>query len=58
MSSEYIFSAETKSYNPIQEEGMKQKGHLTSFSPVTSTNEGISPTKCLTFSFNPFTTLV
>ena len=30
----------------------------TSFSPVTSTKVGISPQNFLTFSFNPFSTLV
>ena len=30
----------------------------TSFSPVTSTNVGISPQNSLTFSFNTFATLV
>ena len=30
----------------------------TSFSPVTSTNVGFGPQNFLTFSFNPFTTLV
>ena len=31
-----------------------QKAPPTSFSPVTSTNVGISPKNFLTFSFNPF----
>ena len=35
-----------------------QKGPRTSFSPVTSTNVGISAQNFLTFSFNPFATLV
>ena len=35
-----------------------QKGSPTSFSPVTSTNLEISPQNFLTFSFNPFATLV
>ena len=35
-----------------------QKGPSTSFSPVTSTNVGISPQNFLTFSFNPFVTRV
>ena len=43
--------------NPIQDEG-GQKGPPTSFSPVTSTNIGIRPQNVLTFSFNPFVTLV
>ena len=40
------------------EGGGRQKGPLTSFSPVTSTNVGVSPKNCLTFSYNPFATLV
>ena len=42
-------------------EGEGQKAPLpspTSFSPVTSTNVGIIPQNFLTFSFNPFATLV
>ena len=35
-----------------------QKDPPTSFSPVTSRNIGISPKNFLTFSFNPFDTLV
>ena len=35
-----------------------QKGPPTSFSPVTSTNVGFGPQNFLTFSFNPFATLV
>ena len=42
--------------NPIQDGG--KKAPSTSFSPVTSTNVGISPQNFLTFSFNPFSTLV
>ena len=38
--------------------GGGQKGPPTSFSPVTSRNVGISPKSFLTFSFNPFATLV
>ena len=41
-------------FNPIQYGGEGQKDPPTSFSPVTSTNVGISPEKFLTFSFNPF----
>ena len=37
--------------------GGGQKGPPTSFSPVTSTNVGISPQNFLTFSFYPFATL-
>ena len=43
--------------NPIQGGG-GQKCSPTSFSPVTSTNVGISPKNVLTFSFNPFDRLV
>ena len=35
-----------------------QKAPRTSFSPVTSTNVGISSQNILTFSFSPFGTLV
>ena len=38
--------------------GGEQKGPPTSFFPVTSTNVGIYPYNFLTFSFNPFATLV
>ena len=36
----------------------RKKAPLTSFSFVTSTNVGFSPKNILTFSFNPFPTLV
>ena len=42
--------------NSIQEEG--QKGPSASFFPVTSTNVGVSHQNFLTFSFNPFATVV
>ena len=42
--------------NPIEDGG--QKGPPTSFPPVTSTNVRISPQNFLTFSLNPFATLV
>ena len=45
------------SINPIQDGG-QQKGPLTSFSPVTSTNVRISLKTFLTFSFNPFASLL
>ena len=45
-----------KCLNPIQDRG--QKGPPTSFSSVTSTNVGFGPQNFLTFSFNPFATLV
>ena len=38
--------------------GVGPKRPPTSFSPVTSTNVGISPTIFLTYSFNPFATLL
>ena len=43
--------------NPIQD-GVGAKRPPSSFSPVTSTNVGLSPQNFLTFSFNPFATLV
>ena len=47
-------------FNPIQDPGVGggQKGPPTSFVPVTSINVGIVPQNFLTFSFNPFATLV
>ena len=44
-------------FNPIQDGGAKSPPP-TSFSPVTSTNVRFGPPKFLTFSFNPFATLV
>ena len=46
--------------NPIQDRGKGggQKGPPTSFSPVTSTKVGLGPQNFVTFSFNPFPTLV
>ena len=38
--------------------GEEQKDPPTKFSPVTSTNVGIRPKNFVTFSFNPFATLV
>ena len=46
------------SFNPIQDWGGGAKRPPTSFSPVTSTNVGISPENFLSFSFNPFVTLL
>ena len=43
--------------NPNQD-GVAKKHLPTSFSPVTSTKVGIRPQNLLTFSFNPFVTLV
>ena len=45
------------SFNAIQDGG-GAKDSPTSFSPVTPTNVRISPKNFLTFSFNPFDTLV
>ena len=50
-------------FNPIQDEGGGgvgggQKVPPTSFSPVTSTNVGVRPQNFITFSFNPFATLM
>ena len=48
-----------KHFNPIQGGGGGgQKDPPTRFSPVTSTNVGTNPQNFLTFSFNPFATLV
>ena len=45
--------------NPIQDEGRRvRKAPLSVFSHVTSTNIGISSHNFLTFSLNPFATLV
>ena len=45
--------------NPIQDlGGGGQKDPPKSFSPVTSTNVGLSPQNFLTFSFNTFATVV
>ena len=43
-------------FNPIHDGGSKKAP--TSFSPVTSTNVGFGPKKFLTFSFNPFATVL
>ena len=50
-----------KAFNPIQDGGgggRGQKDPPTSFSPVTSKNVGFGTQNFLTFSFNPFATLV
>ena len=44
--------------NPIQDGGGAKSPPPTSFSPVTSTNVGFGSQNFLTFSFNPFATLV
>ena len=47
--------------NPIQDRGVggkKPPSPFISFPSVTSTNVGISTQNFLTFSFNPYTTLV
>ena len=61
----YHFTIPLKRYidlfNPTQDRaglGWGAKKPPISFSPVTSTNVGISPPKFLTFSFKPFATLV
>ena len=43
-------------FNPVQNGGGQKTP--TSFSPVTRKNVGITPQNFLTFSFNPFATLV
>ena len=45
-------------FNPIQDRGWVKKALPTNFPPVTFTHEGISHRNFLTFSFNPFVTLV
>ena len=52
----YTFKLATN-INPIQDAG-GQKIPLTRFPPVTSTNVGITLKNFMTFSFNPFATLV
>ena len=52
---------ETQLFNPVQDrdaEVGEQKGSPTNFSPVTSKNVGLSPQNFLSFSFNPFVTLM
>ena len=44
--------------NPIQDAGRGKSPPSTSFSPVTPTNVRFSPQNFLTFSFNPFATIV
>ena len=52
-------SGEKKYFNPIQDgEGRANPPPLYQFFPLTSTNVEISPRNILTFSFNPFATLV
>ena len=57
-SQKYKYLENKISFNPIQDEGGGAKRPPTSFSPVTSTNVGLSTQNFLTFSFNPFATLV
>ena len=45
-------------FNPIQDGRGRGKMPPTSFSQVISTNVGFGPQNFLTFSFNPFATLV
>ena len=54
----YKHTVTIKYFKPIQDGGGAAKWSPTSFSPVTSTNVGTSPQNFLTFSFNPFATLV
>ena len=54
-----IHKKATSYFNPIQDWGEGgQKSLPTSFSPVTSTNVGISRQNFVTFSFNPFDKLL
>ena len=54
----YIMVLTWRFFNPFRMGGGGEKAAATSFSPVTSTNVGISLQNFLTFSFNPFATLV
>ena len=45
-------------FEPIQDGGGGQKSPSARFSTASSTNVAISPQNFLTFSFNPFATLV
>ena len=44
--------------NSSQDAGAGEKAPPVGFSPVTSTNVGISPQNVLVYSFNPFVTLM
>ena len=44
--------------NSSQDAGAGEKAPPAGFSPVTSTNVGISPQNVLVYSFNPFVTLM
>ena len=56
---DYDKNEELSYLNPIQDGRRSKKTPLpSSFSHVTSTNVGFSAQKFLTFSFNPFATLV
>ena len=57
MTQNFVLKLDPLLINPIQDGG-RQKAPLTSASPLTFTNIGISPKNFLTFSFNPFATLV
>ena len=57
MTQNFVLKLDPFLINPIQDGG-RQKVPLTSTSPLTFTNIGISPKNFLTFSFNPFATLV
>ena len=54
----YFFCNFLPTINPIQDDGGDQKGSPTIFSPVTSTNAGISPKNFLNFNFYSFSRLV
>ena len=55
---DFTLAGANGSLNPIQDRGGGKKAPPTSFSLVASTNVGINPKNFLTFSFNPFATLV
>ena len=57
MTQNFVLKLDPFLINPIQDGG-RQKVPLTSTSPLTFINIGISPKNFLTFSFNPFATLV
>ena len=57
-SQKYKYLENEISFSPIEDEGGGAKRPPTSFSPVASTNVGLSPQNFLTFSFNPFAMLV
>ena len=54
-----MYLGQKQPINPIKDGGGGggEEGPSTSFTPVNSTNVGISPKNFLTFIFNPFSTL-